>query len=464
MRWNAQIGQRLQKEDRLTRWDWLLFGVLGLLCFVSFAHSDLLVTGNRSWMLYRSHIYDFYDVVYDWEQAYDMNYMPSTFLVFALWILPLKLLGVAPPGYVEDNRLLLVMWYKALPVAVYMLSGYLLYRIAGQLGFGKQKAKVCMFAFLTLPVAFFSQMIFSQYDIFTVVFMLLGIYFYFRREKHDTLRFCLFFGVAVTFKYWALLIFLLLLLLDRKKLSEIVLCCAVMAAPFALEYLLFSWSDAFLQDVFGFHALRFAEQSDFTASGTVSFFKVGICLMLAWAYFTSPKDENERVRWSMYLCCGMCFVIFGLSAWHPQWLLFAAPFWVLSTFMNKHADKFLWLDVLFIAAFYIFVVRWLPGNVDDAMLRYGVWKYPLEGLETLRHMECFVPQISLNTVYSVIFSIILIRFLFMHPKYMIASLEENGGRYHMWLLRLRLAAAVVLFAVPAFLSAYDTVAWSGMLQ
>ena len=447
----------LSAGNRFTWADWLLFAVLGLFCFLSFSQSDLLVTGNRSWMLYRSHITDFYDVVYDWEQAYYANYMPSTFLLFAVWILPLKLLGVRAPAYVEENRLILVMWYKLLPVAAYMLSGFLLYKIARRMGFSAGRAKACAFSFLTMPAAFFSQFIFSQYDSFTVLFMLLGIYFYMRRQRHDTLRFCLSFGVALTFKYWALLIFLVLLLLDRKKLTAILVCSAVMAVPFLLECLIFSGADAFYQDVFGFRALSYAQQEDFSALGPVSFFQVGVCVMLAWAYFTEPRDREEHIRWGVYLCCGMCFVIFGLSFWHPQWILFAAPFWAVSSYMNRHTDKFLWLDILFIFFLYIFTVRYFVGNVDDTMLRYGVWKYLLDGLETVRHMECFVPNISMTIVGSMIFAVILIRFLFVHPRYTLTALSREDETYHMWLLRLRLVAGAAMFAVPAFLSAYDTV-------
>lgn len=210
---NGRLKQAWNQGDHLSKWDWVLFGVLACFCYFSFVQEDLYLTGNRSWMLYQSSFFDYYDVLHEWTGDYGANYMPSTFLLYAIWILPLKLLGFAPPPVVTQDRLIFTMWYKLLPVLFYIASAYLIYRIAQKMGLNTRRAKVCMFAFLTMPVALFSQFIFSQYDIFAVFFTLLGLYFYYRgQSSKDKWLFCLFFGIAVTFKYFALLIFFVLLM------------------------------------------------------------------------------------------------------------------------------------------------------------------------------------------------------------------------------------------------------------
>ncbi len=455
---NARIRRAIDQGDHLCRRDWVLFGVLALFCYVSFTQNDLFITGNRSWMLYESSFFDYYDVLHAWTGDYGANYMLSTFLLYAVWILPLKLLGFQPPPNVMQDRLIYTMWYKLLPVLFYLASAYLLYRIALEMGLSGRRAKVCMFAFLTMPVALFSQFIFSQYDSFCVFFVLLGVYFYFRGNPKDRWRFCLCFGIAVTFKYFALLIFFVLLLLEEKRVRMILAQSICMGVPFVLELLPFVHSQAFLQSVFGFNALDYATHADFsTARGSVSFFQAACCFFVLWAYFVHPKDREDRIRWGLYLSCGMCFALFGLAAWHPQWLLFAVPFWVLSAFISRHLEKFLWLEFGFLLVFYPFVVAHWQGNVDEELLRHGIWKYLLVERTEYLSMADLISKIDPNILYTVLLVLILVFFVFKHPKYTLEKLNEDNGRDYMWLIRLRLVTAVLLFAVPAFICMYDTV-------
>lgn len=456
---NGRLKQAWNQGDHLSKWDWVLFGVLACFCYISFAQEDLYLTGNRSWMLYQSSFFDYYDVLHEWTGDYGANYMPSTFLLYAIWILPLKLLGFAPPPVVTQDRLIFTMWYKLLPVLFYIVSAYLIYRIAQELGLNTRRAKVCMFAFLTMPVALFSQFIFSQYDIFAVFFTLLGLYFYYRgQSSKDKWLFCLFFGIAVTFKYFALLIFFVLLLLDEKRVRMIIARSACMAMPFVLELLPFIHSHSFVKGVFGFNALSYANQADLiTPQGSISFFQVACCFFVLWAYFVHPKDRDDQIRWSLYLSCGICFALFGLAAWHPQWLIFAAPFWVLSAFINRHLEKFLWIDFAFAVVFYPFVVSYWSGSVDQTLLRHGIWKYLLVERTDYLSMADLLSVIDANVLYAMLTVLILVLFVFKHPKQTLETLSDDNGRDHMWLIRLRLVTAVLLFAIPAFLCMFNTV-------
>lgn len=167
-------------DSAITKWDWILFIVLSLFCFFSFEHGDIDATAGRGWILFHSNILNYYDVMQKWTNDYGANYLPSTFILFAIWVLPLKLLGFQDPASVGTSIFSYNMWYKLLPVLFYIASAYLIYRIALIIGMGAKKSKICMFAYMTMPLAFFSQFIFSQYDIFTVFFMLCGMYCYFR--------------------------------------------------------------------------------------------------------------------------------------------------------------------------------------------------------------------------------------------------------------------------------------------
>lgn len=448
-----------RQDNTLGVFDWVMFAVLALFCYVSFVQSDIIVTGNRSWQIFESSFFNFYDVMREFTQNDGANYMPTTFILFAVWVLPLKLLGFAPPMY-RTSRLLYVMWYQLLPTLFFIGSAYLVYRIAVQIGMSKQKSKICMFSFITFPVAFYSQFIFSQYDSFTVFFMLWGIYYYLRDVRNDKWKFCACFGVAITFKYFAAVIFLVLLLLREKRVWEIFKQCIVAAALFVIEFLMFFRSEGFMKGVFGFRVLEYASKGDFTSAlGEVSFFQVALVLIVAWAYFTKLETRDDLIRWAFYLCCGVCCALFALMTWHPQWLIFAAPFWVISIYIHRDTEKFLWFDCAFLVAFYTFIFgfeSWV-GNIDDEVLCNGVFKYLIDGLATQKHMGEFMPMSGSNMMYAVVIAIIIIYFVFKHPKNTLQDLSYDDGSYHMWLIRFRLALTVVLFAVPAFLSLLNTV-------
>ena len=203
---------KLWRADELCRLDWILTCLILLFLFVSCSQGDIRLTGNRSFLMYE-HFTDFYQASYEQSGGYWANYLPSTFIAYAVWNLPLYLSGHLPEA-ILTNSFINNMWYKLLPVLLYFATGHLIYKIGLEAGFGEKKSRLCKFAFLVFPVGVFSQFIFSQYDIFTVFFMILGLYFL---VKGRMWQFALMFGIATTFKYQAVLYFLVFLLLKEKK-------------------------------------------------------------------------------------------------------------------------------------------------------------------------------------------------------------------------------------------------------
>lgn len=445
-------GFRLDKIDALRSFgwvDWILFAVCALFCYVNFCHGDILCTGNRSWLMWELGPLQFYEASYQWTGGYGANYMPSTFWLFALWNLPLKLLGCSAPTDIYYHNVIYVMWYKLLPVLVFLASGYLFYLLVKRLGMDSGKAKIAMFSFLTCPVAFYSQLIFSQYDVFTVFFMLWGMLYYFDEQDSNMWKFSLLFGIAITFKYFAALIFLLLLVLKEKNVLKMIMHAVILVIPFAVEYLLYKDSDAFMKAVMGFGVLEYVAAGDFvTGIGAASFSKILCVILLLWAYFTEPKDKNHHQQWAIYLCCGMCFVFFGLIRWHPQWLMLAAPFWTLALWNNKHTEKLLWLDIVFLPVFYAFTMNGWPQYLDEGILHNAIWKTVFFSHEWVGTAREYILPLDQSTLYSILIGIFLALFVFNHPRYARQDLAQCGDRSYIGLLRGRLIADVAFFAIP----------------
>ena len=111
----------------MTFLDVLLFFIVAVICFFTFEHSDILHTAGSSFGYLNGHFLDFYE--YNAEFGLYDSYMPITYLTFALWNIPLRLFGiVTEPTQVVP--VFVVMWYKLLPVLLYFLSGWIVYKIA----------------------------------------------------------------------------------------------------------------------------------------------------------------------------------------------------------------------------------------------------------------------------------------------------------------------------------------------
>ena len=169
-------------EKPLKKLDYIVFAFFAVVCFFTFQQGDIMHTAGCSYGYLQGHFWDFYE----WD-AYQYNmwasYMPSTYLVFAIWNIPVRLLGLVtcPERFAYNFGVL--MWYKLLPVSLYLISGFLIFKIASVIGMGTKKSKLCAYVFLTTPIGFFSQFMFGQYDIFTVFLILLGIYYYLKRSE-----------------------------------------------------------------------------------------------------------------------------------------------------------------------------------------------------------------------------------------------------------------------------------------
>lgn len=426
------------------KWDMILMIIIFVVCYFSFVQGDIMVTGNRSFLM-QSNPLDFYDACYEWTGDYGANYLPSTFWVFAIWNLPLRLLGRVPAD-VLTNSLINNMWYKLLPVLVFFACALLIYKICIQAGFGSKKARICKYAFLICPLALFSQMIVSQYDIFTVFFILLGFY-YFQKKAHW--KFVLFFGIAITFKYQAVIYFLIFLLLREKRILRILRDVVLVVIPTAVEILIYYSSVNFRNSVLGFGALSYADTGiELGGLRPVNIFLAAILILLIIAYLKKPK-ENEIFDWMLFLANGVSFAFFGLMAFHPQWLLLLVPFFVLAVMQNRNSKFLLILQDIFIVVFYTLVVQNWTMNVDQQMFHYSVFKSkaPASWNITMSDILCYDNQTYL---FTCIWVILLAYFLLTHPRF-VQSDKTELVKDTMVNLRVSFLIGFLVWAVPAFL-------------
>lgn len=435
-------------EKPLQKIDYIIFAIFGAVCFLTFQQGDIMHTAGCSYGYLQGHFWDFYE----WD-AYHYNmwasYMPSTYLVFAVWNIPIKLLGIVtcPERFAANTAVL--MWYKLLPVSLYLLSGYLIYKISMVIGMGGKKSRLCAYAFLTTPIGFFSQFMFGQYDIFTVFLILLGIYYYLKDNRK---LFVLFFALSLPFKYYSLLIFVPLLLLREKNIFRIFRDMFCVTLCYVVEFAFYFHSPLFRQYVLGFGPTGYVYQAGIdTGVAHLSLVMMLFCAICALAYFKNTETKGELSQWAFYLGCLVIAVIFGLSQWHPQWLLFAVPFWVMSSFLNKDTRIFMVLDIFMMLVFIIYTVNIWPDHVDQELFSWGIFgDYIHKYIGTKLTMREIFHITDMNMVGSLFTTLMIVAALFKHPKYCTENVNSSVDSV-MGYIRLRFIGGLAVFLVPAAL-------------
>ena len=420
-------------EKPLRKIDYIIFAILGIVCFFTFQQGDIMHTAGCSYSYLQGHILDFYE----WG-AYEYNmwasYMPSTYIVFAVWNIPLKLLGIVtcPEQYAANVWVL--MWYKLLPVSLYLVSGYLIYKIAAVIGMGSKKSKICAYVFLTTPIGFFSQFLFGQYDIFTVFLILLGIYYYLKDNRR---LFVLFFALS-------------LLLLKEKNFFKLLRDMVCVTLCYVLEFALYFRSPLFKEYVLGFGPTGYVYQAGIdTGAAHLSLVMMLFCMICAWAYFVNAKTKTELAQWTFYFGCLVIAVIFGLSQWHPQWLLFAVPFWVVSAMLHKDTKIFMALDIFMMLVFSIYTVNMWPDHVDQELFAWGIFgDYIYKYIGTKLTMRELYGITDMDLMGSLFTTLLIVVALFKHPKYCTAKVNHSIDSCMGW-IRARFVGGMAIFLIPA---------------
>lgn len=437
---NDWKGMKLWQGNELCRLDWIISSIVLLILFLTCMQGDMRLTGNRSFLMYE-HFTDFYKASYEQSGGYYANYLPSTFIAYAIWNLPLYLAGHIPEA-ILTNSFINNMWYKLLPVILYYVTAHFMYKIGMEAGFGEKKSRLCKFAFLVFPIGVFSQFIFSQYDIFTVFFMVLGLYYFLKGKMW---RFALLFGVATTFKYHAVLYFLVLLVLKEKKIRDILKYTLVMFLPVLVEVLPNINSIHFQRHVMGFGALKFVQkQFSFGFFNGFNLVAVAAAFVLVWAYQRKTRDEEDLFSWASFLTTAMSFAIFGFASWNPQWLLLLVPFLLLNIFINENGNMLVMITNIFMLALYIFSSQSMVG---ENVLNCGILKYILPSSEFAVRMWDVYKFHDEELLCSAMWVVLLVYVIFGQPKYH----NRKGNTIStglIWQIRSAFSFGVLAYVLP----------------
>lgn len=316
----------------------IIFATTFLLLLVSHSYGDIIVTarhGMNLWdLLFDGKLLQFYDLnIVDsgnryFTHVYACYYNIVTYIVFAIWNIPLSLLRNLTSIDVMNNPVCLI-YIKLLPVFFLALSANMLNKIMKEMNVEEKFRKVCIFLFLSSAITLSCILVVGQYDIISVYFQLLSILAYI---KNDDRKFLLWSSIAFCCKYFSILIFLPLLIHKYKKIGKIIGYSAIMLIPFVITNLLFRVTEVGYAGGFDPNLTTQIIARLFKESSRLypSFIIVYIALIV-WCYMNKYEDHpNSHV----YICLIAMASFFGLLNVYPYWCIMIVPFIILLISIN----------------------------------------------------------------------------------------------------------------------------------
>lgn len=321
--------------------------IIGILLFVSafffcFMH-DFSLTLQQSLIfndcLFHGKLNQFYSVVSkkamaggfgaDWPASLlgGANYSIINYASYGIVCMPLYLIGKV--FHITIPFLLYETVIKILYVAINLYSGKICYDICLTLGFDKVKSQWVSFCFLSAPILLFSSTMITHLDIFSLLFLMLGMRDMFHKK---TTRMLIFFMIAVAYKPFVLLCIIPIILLQEKRILVILGKMLVILSGNLLQSIIYSFDAAYgetqeyMSAAYDFMGKFFAvgytyDLNMFQAS--VSYFVIAFVVICFIAYrFKCKKSSFAYFALPLLVWC--FFIMF--VKWHPNWLIFIVPF------------------------------------------------------------------------------------------------------------------------------------------
>lgn len=405
------------------------------LCFLLFKQSDLTHTNSSSFAYLYGHFWDFYD--YNNSRMGDNNYLPIFYWFFAIWNIPLKLLGLIPEVTSETwmhPTIIQTIWSKLLLAIFFFASVNLVGKISSEIckalpvnqDISNERLPALLFA--TSPIAIFAIFIFGGYDIFALFFMLLGLRAHFSK---DFKWFVVWFSVAISFKYFAAFAYLPLVLIIEKRFIRLVVYGLLGLAVTALQFALYWHSDVFLAEIFGLAAAKTAGNG---LNVRLLIANSIYLLMCAYLYFSKFNYKENPVDWyqrATMACLASYAILFSWVLWHPQWIILITPFIALSYLFIRNQKVLLFIEILGYVGFAIFCMNNWVGNVDNTMLYGGVLAGLLPQTSVLasdligRHWMPISRTLFYGFLYSPLLLLVLQNFFKATQKEVVIQSEAN---------------------------------------
>lgn len=430
--------------------DVTIYIVTLLLLFLLFQQGDLFHTVISTQAYLKGHIIDFYE--YNKSIVVRNDYLPTIYIIFAIWNLPMKLFGLTEGygiskfrGYLLTYRDL--YWNKLLLVVFFILTLIIIHKIVSLLTQAdKKKSLFAILVFATSPIVVFDIFIFGQYDIIQLFFCLLALLYYFQKEFY---KFSIIISVAISIKFFPIMLFIPLILIVEKRIFKILQYAIIAMSVTFLEMLIYRNNlKDFLLILKGKNSeLFFISISNLNIQILLFSMFVLLCL---YCYIKDFANDEDWAKKSIVVCQIAYGSLFFCVVWHPQWLILLMAFFSIGSIYIKDLKKFIVIDNIG-SILYLFIVPYIWGNnLYTYMLYNGILRNILRYDIPLRMHDI----LSAHTI--IIFENVFGIYLFLPLIFYLVEKKSESKELNKIknLFRIRFSISIFFFVILCFFFAF----------
>ncbi|MCM1244889.1 MAG: hypothetical protein NC293_04495 [Roseburia sp.] len=314
----------------------------------------------------------YYDSVWENSLSAGANYSIINYATLGIICLPLyvieKIAKITVPFVLYETIV------KAVFVVATLYMTKLIGDICSLISMDGTRSKWVRFAFLSSPILWYSCLMISQMDIFSLLFLMLGIRASIKGMKWFEL---LFYALAVFYKPFALIAIIPILLLKEKRIIYIFRDVLITLAGLLFQNVVYHFDSGYarVQDYMG-ELYNFSER--FFSSGIVTtrnvytanagFFVISFVIICVIAY--SIRKFDYHLMFALPFAAWCAFVVF--VQWHPNWLVFMIPFAVITLGYSYRIKLMCAIECVF-TIFFLLVnsLGWL-FNYDNDLINGGI--------------------------------------------------------------------------------------------
>ena len=311
---------------------WAALTVLMAVCLVCYNYTDLPLIVRHSisfWDALRTgRLNQFYQLATALPigqatgQTGEVPYDIWVYVLLAVWNLPVYLWELAT-GLTFETNLIAMVWVRLAGMLPFVGANWAILGIARQLGRPKEQGLWACWGFSTSLFLLNGLFCIGQIDIFNVFFTLMGLWAWLKKDERGFIGW---FALAVTFKMFALMVFLPLLLLEEKRLWRIAGASAGACSLSVLSKLLFLRDKMNTPTQFDerrFIRFLFGRNLDLGGATISAFvFLFGATVLVCWL---SRMDEQARPAWALWAVLAGYGSFFIGAAAYPYWAVVLAP-------------------------------------------------------------------------------------------------------------------------------------------
>lgn len=364
----GQLIKMIKKNERKILFIFNMIGILFIFC--TMLYQDNLANSNFGYQIIDSVFTGTFKELYN---ASSWSYGISIYAIYAVWSIPIWILFHITGIPVDMNYIPVLLWYKLLLCIFAVWSIHIIAKIAIEL---QEEKKDIVMQYIASYFFIFPVLAIAQCDIIGLCFALLGVYYY---VKNENKKFVIFFAIAITMKYFAVIIFIPLVLFRFRKLRKCFCILVIGIALMLISSIIIHSSDrgqaAWQED--SYYVNEHIRNLSMTVietdgSGTIGLFGLFYSLLCVVAYIL-PNQEIEKNKdlaiW-LVLAGYMCFFMFYPA--NEYWYVLLAPFLILISYLKP---KYIKINLILITLFEITIAIYGFYSSDWVILGENTFSY-----------------------------------------------------------------------------------------